>query len=280
MNNNSLLYFIGDYLSPEQQSLFEGVTVRSIGLNDAGELKIDADFPSYIGYRKIRHAAHDLRLALENDSVVITEHYPSDSMTASAIADLTEYLKDNKAATNGFIDNVPVDFDGETLAYHINTGSDILEKIEAAKCLEDYIKNTFSRSVSVKFITDGEKSISIDSPEYVEMQNAAVDPVNFMEETDKKPKREFDDLPLTYHNADVVYGGKIKSKPKPIKDITLEDGNVTVWGDVFGVQVKTTKDGTRNIINFYLTDYTSSYTVKIIKEKKESDSRQRSRRTG
>ncbi|MBQ6264581.1 MAG: PolC-type DNA polymerase III [Clostridia bacterium] len=271
MNNNSLLYFIGEYLPPEQQAVFEGATVRSIELSDAGELKIDADFPSYIGYRKIKHIAHKLRLALGNDSVIITEHYPSGSLSQSAVADLTEYLKDSKAATNGFIDSVPVDFDGDSIVYHINAGYVILENIGAAKCLEDYIINTFSQSVSVKFVTDEVRTVTIDSPEYVEMQNAAVDPVNFTEDDgEKKPKREFEDLPLTYHNAKVVLGGRVKSKPKPIKDITIMDGNVTAWGDVFGLELKETKDGTRNIINFYITDYTSSYTVKIFETKENS----------
>jgi hypothetical protein len=217
--NNSLLYFIGEYLSPDLCSLFEGATVRSIALGDTGELKIDADFPSYIGFRKIRRISHELRLTLGIDSVLITEHYPSDSLTVDVIEDLSAYLKENKAPTNGFIDNIPVDFNADSIVYHINKGAEILEKIEAAKCLQDYIKNTFSKTVSVLFIDDGSKPFAVDSPEYVEMQTAAVDPINFTEDDgEKKPKQEFDDLPLTYHNAKVVYGGKVKSKPKPIKE--------------------------------------------------------------
>ena len=271
MNNNSLLYFIGDYLYPQFRELIGGASVRSIELTDAGELKIDADFPEYIGFRRIRQIALKVCVELSIDSVDITEHYPAESFTEDVIKDLSAFLKENKAAASGFIHNASVDFDGESIVYHITTGADILEKINAAKCLEDYIKNTFSQTVSVKFITDEAKSVSIDSPEYIEMQNAAVDPVNFIEDDgNKKPEREFDDLPLTYHNARVVLGGRVKSKPKPIKDITPMDGNVSVWGDVFGLEIKQTKDGTRNIINFYITDYTSSYTVKIFDTKENT----------
>ncbi len=272
MNSNSLSYFIGEYLPPEEKSLLEGACVRSIELTETGELKIEADFPSYIGFKKIKHICHELRVALGNESVEITEHYPERFFTAGVIADMNAYLKEHIAAANGFLDKASVSFSGEKIVYRIEKGLEILEDLNVAKCLEDYIKNTFSHTAAVEFVSDGAKPVELDSPEYVEMQKAAVDPVNFeREETGKKPRLEFDDLPLTYHSAKIVLGGKIKSKPKPIKEVELEDGNVTVWGDVFGFEAKTTKDGTRNIINFYITDYTSSYAVKIFDTKENSE---------
>ena len=135
MNDNSLLYFIGEYLFPDDRPLFEGAAVRSISLSETGDLKIDVDFPSYIGYRKISKTAHELRLALENDNVDITEHYPAECLNGDVTPDLVAYLKDNRAAANGFIDNVPVDFDGDRIVFHIARGSGILEKIGAAKFL-------------------------------------------------------------------------------------------------------------------------------------------------
>ena len=49
----------------------------------------------------------------------------------------------------------------------------------------------------------------------------------------------------------------------PLNEISIEDGNVTVWGRVFSLDMRDTKDGKRKIINFNITDKTNSYTVKI-----------------
>ena len=80
---------------------------------------------------------------------------------------------------------------------------------------------------------------------------------------DINTEKEYEDLPISLTNAKVIYGNKIKSKPVPLKGISIEDGNVTVWGKVFSLDMRDTRDGKRKIINFNITDKTSSYTVKI-----------------
>lgn len=65
-----------------------------------------------------------------------------------------------------------------------------------------------------------------------------------------------------------LYGSSIKGKLVHISDISPESGRVTVWGDVFAMETKTTKDGRNNIITISITDYTGSTTVKVFDEVK------------
>ena len=88
----------------------------------------------------------------------------------------------------------------------------------------------------------------------------------------KKPKEKtYDDLPISITNAKPLFGTLVKGKPKPIKECLPEDGEVVVWGDVFSLETRESKDGRYSIINFNITDYTSSYPVKVFGEKKKCE---------
>ena len=88
----------------------------------------------------------------------------------------------------------------------------------------------------------------------------------------KKPKEKtYDDLPISITNAKPLFGTPVKGKPKPIKECLPEDGEVVVWGDVFSLETRESKDGRYSIINFNITDYTSSYPVKVFGEKKKCE---------
>ncbi len=88
----------------------------------------------------------------------------------------------------------------------------------------------------------------------------------------KKPKEKtYDDLPISITNAKPLFGTLVKGKPKPIKECLPEDGEVVVWGDVFSLETRESKDGRYSIINFNITDYTSSYPVKVFGERKKCE---------
>jgi DNA polymerase III alpha subunit (gram-positive type) len=101
------------------------------------------------------------------------------------------------------------------------------------------------------------------------MQQVAANIVPVLEDRPKQIKKKtksFDDLPISLDNARALYGSMIRGKPVPISSVKPEDGTVIVWGEIFGFQEKTTKDGRRKIITFNLTDFTGSYAIKIFEE--------------
>lgn len=82
-------------------------------------------------------------------------------------------------------------------------------------------------------------------------------------QTEGEKVRLFSDLPLFESKQGNIYGKSFKSKPVSMKGLNEEDGRVTIWGDVFNISERTTKDGRRNIIVFSITDYSGSFKVKI-----------------
>ena len=49
-------------------------------------------------------------------------------------------------------------------------------------------------------------------------------------------------------------------------EATIEAGRITVWGEVFDIESRETRDGSRKIYSIDITDYTNSITLKLIQQ--------------
>ncbi|MGN1203378.1 MAG: PolC-type DNA polymerase III, partial [Eubacterium sp.] len=83
--------------------------------------------------------------------------------------------------------------------------------------------------------------------------------------------QQWDELPLYKDTVKNIYGKALRESPVPIKDVTTDDGFITVWGDIIKTEVKDTKRGNNRIFNFDITDYTSSITVKMFEDRRIID---------
>ena len=70
--------------------------------------------------------------------------------------------------------------------------------------------------------------------------------------------------------AKPLYGKPGKGKPIPIQSVAPDSGSVTIWGEVFSLDKRETRDKKRNIYSIQITDYTSSMILKIIEMKEQS----------
>ncbi len=61
-----------------------------------------------------------------------------------------------------------------------------------------------------------------------------------------------------------IYGHVGKVEPIPLSKVTPDIGKTSVWGEIFSVDKKETRDKQRKIYSINITDYTSSITLKII----------------
>ncbi len=72
---------------------------------------------------------------------------------------------------------------------------------------------------------------------------------------------------ISRENVKVLYGNKIKNEITPLIEIDPQIGSAAVWGDVFFVDGRPTKDNKKVIYSIYITDYTSSLIIKVIESK-------------
>ena len=264
MNNDDLLYFIGEYLSEKSSAALEGGTVTDIFFDEqSGALDIKAKFPNFIDDDTITAAQNEASTALGISRVDIDCFYEGVEFDSAAFNTVIRKLKAAKPAVNGFLENAILKISGNEINIKVPVGGDVLTDIGAQVFIRAYIAEHFGKIYEVNIT--GDISYDFDSPDYVEMQNKNVTAALPTAEPAKpaKPKAEYEDLPISLTNAVTVYGRPTKSRPSKLSEITIEDGNVTVWGRVFRFDCRLTRDGKRMIISFNITDRSYSYTVKV-----------------
>ena len=265
MQDNSILNFIGEYINAGLREIFSGGLVERVSLDEETlKLNLVARFDRYIEDNFILNAQNEIKSALGINKAIITPLYHHSAFSDKCIPQLVRAIKENVAAANGFLENAKITINDNSIEIFVFNGAEILIESGAKEFVTRYIKDTFGVAVDVEI--KGEGGAKLDSPEYVQMQADGIKievPVEEDLNKPKAPKQEYEDLPISITNAKVIYGNKIKSKPVPLNGISIDDGNVTVWGKIFSLDMRDTKDGKRKIINFNITDKTSSYTVKI-----------------
>ncbi len=269
MQENSILNFIGELINEGLRAMLTGGTVEKIFLDeDTMKLSITARFDRYVEDKYILSTQNEVKKALGINKVVINTKYPKGQLSEKAVPQLIRVLKEEIAAANGFLENAKFVIEGNRIEITVFNGAEILNDAGAKDLLVKFVREVFCEEITVNIKGEGGEA-KLDSPEYKQMQadNIKIEmPVIEDASKPKAPKQEYEDLPISLTNAKVIYGNKIKSKPVPLSGISIEDGNVTVWGRVFSLDMRDTRDGKRKIINFNITDKTSSYTVKIFEQ--------------
>ena len=269
MQENNILNFIGEYINAGLRDTFSGGQVEHIFLDEETmKLEIVAKFDRYIEDNLIISAQNEIKNTLGINKVIITPKFNASEFGEKCIPQLKRALKEKIAAANGFLDNAKFRFDDDKFEMTVFYGADILIESGASDFLTKYINDCFGIRKIVEIRSEGAEA-KLDSPEYMQMQAEGVKIEMPVIEDVKKPKapvQEYEDLPISLTNAKPIYGNKIKTKPVPINEINIDDGTVTVWGKVFGFDVRETRDGKRKIITFNITDKTNSHAVKIFEE--------------
>ena len=179
---------------------------------------------------------------------------------------VTTIVKNRIIASNGYLNNAEYSLSGKNLEIRLkNGGEDVLLQSECDKEFEKVIHQIFGIECKVT-LTEGDfnNEEAIDEMQKhvdEEMRRAAKIAIPKAAPKEHIVKEGF---PIYLETQKAVYGNIIRTgNLQNLKDINIESGAVAVWGEVFGTDVRTTRDGKNNIINFNITDKTYSYTVKI-----------------
>lgn len=186
-------------------------------------------------------------------------------------ADLViDVLKDRVAVANGYFNNADYKLaNGEFKILLKKGGKDILLASNVDNEISKIIREVFGVNLAVTFHQyDFDVEIALDSmqKQMEELHNRQMLEENpqAVIKSEKSAHIVKDGIPLYLETQKALYGNIIKtSKLQKLCDISIESGNVAVWGEIFSLDVKTTRDGRNNIINFNITDKTYSYTIKI-----------------
>ncbi|MBR2957595.1 MAG: hypothetical protein IKC20_05025, partial [Clostridia bacterium] len=203
-----------------------------------------------------------LKLNKATVSLNVVEQAEADNDIIIEIDKVSTLLKKRVASANGFMNDATGVLNGNCYTVTVSAaGAAILRSMKADKDIAVIIKELYGIDVNVEIVAGAAvKEMTVE-----EMQRAEDSKVVKDKPIEKVIKKTFEDLPICTDYAKIIYGEKIQSDrhPVPISDITPESGTVFVWGDVFSLEIRSTKDGRNRIITFNFYDGTASYSAKI-----------------
>lgn len=208
-------------------------------------------------------SALQLNMAVININLAQHEFLQAESKAEIDFERVAELLKKRVAPASSFMSDAVGVLDGNIYTVTLSAaGAAVLGSMKVNKEFETIIKELYGLNVSVTL--EGRASANAITVE--EMQRREDSKVSADKpKIEKIIKKTFEDLPICTDYAQVIYGEKIQKEkhPTPISDIAPESGSVLVWGDVFSLEIRSTKDNRNRIITFNFSDNSGSYSAKI-----------------
>ena len=266
MDSKKFLSVFGDYIDNDIiKGQLKDTVIESMTLfREKRNLAVIISSDKIVSPGAIIKSEKLIKNCLQLSHVEILPKFPAESFDPSFYVYIAERTKQNFAAANGFLVDAQASLENGVFTVHLKQGgAEILVNAGVDRYTAKQLKDIFGIEATVKFISD-----KIDKEEF----QRVVDEVTLKKQEEnnqtvqpkkKEPEQTYSDLPISFTNAAPLYGNEIKTRPTALKDISHEDGMVTVWGEVFSLDVRDTRDGRNKIISFNITDLTNSYTVKL-----------------
>lgn len=193
----------------------------------------------------------------------------------SYIDKVVSVLRERITVANGYFNGAEYSLNGNEIKIHLKKGGkDILENAECGKEAEKIIRLIFGFECVITFSEDEnfDSQSALNSmqqkadEEYKREHNIPDLPVSTADGTPKE-HIVIPGIPLYFETLKPLYGNLIRYKNMvALREINIESGAVTVWGRVFGLDVRVTRDKRNSIITFNITDDDYSYSVKIFED--------------
>ena len=295
MNQRSFGALFGPYLPtvPLSQALLDGI-VENMDMHHATRrIVVDLQFEEYIKSEELRQVEQMLLAPLQLQSAVLRPHYAPELFTVECCEELVAYLKTENVAVNGTFDDAVYEIDGDVLRITLSHGGlNILETTGADHQLQQLILQQFGlrMMVEIKGEVEAQKDERyqkmMEQAEQEAAARAREEAIARAAEAAKQPKAATadeparpgrpndptrppeDGLPIYLETAQPLLGTPIKERPVPIKGLEADGSTVTVWGQVFRIESKDNRDGSKCRYSISITDLTSSVLLTLWLDKK------------
>ncbi len=277
--------FFHEYIDVSQfpEPVREG-TIASLQI-DSGIRALTASvlFPSLVerdildGVERSIISCKPLRLS----KACVKPTFPQASFSVGYYPSLVMELKRREASLNGtFTDSEATLENGCLLIQLKHGGGEFLKARHVDRMLADLIREEFGLSLKVEFggvlaaepgatafinrkLVREEARRRKEIVEQVESEESSLHSTSALKTISV---REGETLYPTIipGSAREIYGHLPRSKPISISKITPDIGSATIWGEIFSVEQRATRDKQRKIYSINLTDYTGSITLKVI----------------
>ncbi len=282
-------------LSP---SVADGRVLKMVYTESRNTLMMNVELDELVGAADLIALGEQLTAALDGTEVSVFPKYHSSLFSADYLTEIISLLKSKFAAVNGYLDGCEISDDGSTYEISLtNGGRDILLGMEIDKKIEKYVRGFFGLGITVVFTGTAELDIEqvLAAEQSVPVPVISLTPPPSAGENKyqgggnggaprsggggRRPSvlSESKEIILPFESdrfeskAMLFYGKGISEEPLRMSESFNEGDEVTLWGEVFKTEDKTSRDGNTLIFTAYFSDKTSSEILKIITPSENSD---------
>ncbi|MBR4971733.1 MAG: PHP domain-containing protein, partial [Oscillospiraceae bacterium] len=268
--------------------------VESMDMNHSTRcMEVSVRFEAPVELDALQQVENHLVMALRISGVTIHPTYPAEVFSAEICPLLIPFLKRENVAVNGTFEDARFVLEGDDVQVYLTHGGvNILQATGADRQLQQLIRRQYGRSVTVRFIGEVETQKDERYQKLMEQadkeaeeraREAAVARAAAMASqpkaaTESEPARPgkpadptrppADGLPIYLETAQPVIGVPIKERPVPMKGLEADGSTVTVWGQIFRIDSRENRDGTKCRYSISITDMTNSIVVSLWLDKK------------
>lgn len=284
MKSYTIAQFFDKYNDIIPKSLENGNILKLIFDEKLHKISVIAKFDSVQDYEVIKKCEKDFANALHLNKFELQCKYTPDMLDNTCFVQLVKYLKVNFPVVNGFFDDAQSEFQNNVFTVDMKHGGvEFLKKAGIETKFSSLVFELFSTDAGIAFT--GVVESDREAYEKQQAQFLAEMPVNIPPVTNTTPSApkstapsdlkpaefrtcnvDFTRLHLICDDAKVVRGAPIRSDSKvtELKNLSNDtQGRVVVWGEIFDIDKRDTKNGAL-IVKIFFTDFTSSYAIKMI----------------
>ena len=269
-----------------------GTVLKIVYTEEKNEILINLAMDELCSAAEILAAEGKISAAAAGARARIYPSYPEALYTPDYISEVMALMKDRNGAVNGYLDNAEINDDGENCEISLKHGGrEMLMQMGINTSIERMIAGFFKKAIHVEFTGISEVNMEeyMKAEERPPVQVVPYTPAPAPSENKyqggggkggrrgssvlKEPK----EIKLPFQsdvieeNATLFYGKGISEAPLKMAESFGEGDEVTLWGEVFKTDEKTSRDGNTFIFTAFFSDKTSSEILKVITPTENSE---------
>ncbi len=254
-------------------------------------VRITLSSAALISHAAIAEAQRLIAMGLLARVVEIKVHYPAELLGEEAFLLIIDYLKAANVPVNGFFRRAEITYENERFTVKLPEGiAAFLEPLALPGKIAAQADELFGVRPQVSFVPVPDYELKpVEEPDPVmeaapevppppeeapPWEEAPIPPAETESPPAAKapakpraPKKEKANIPYDEATKKPVGNYRtIKGAPVPIGTLGLDSGSAVIWGDIFSVDCRDTRDKNHFIMSIAITDYTGSINLKIFDE--------------
>ena len=208
---------------------------------------------SYLDKLELQNAKREIERLYGVEDLIVHCRYEGLELTPAYAPMLAQHLGLVCPACRGFLEDAVMSVQQNFVTLELlHGGGETLLRTGAAALLSALLEEEFGKRYEVRF--EGRLELE-------QLSETAQQELLSVEQAARKAVRARSASARA--RGDVLFGRAVGTECTPLREIDIDNGSVTVCGEVFGLDSRVSKNGKTAIISFHVTDGTSSFPVKL-----------------